>query len=219
MKLLCYILVLGLLCLGAASSGAATLVMYDFNNLPTSTNSATGFSTLSLTGGNLVNGGQAGTAYTDTSGGNHVAGRAAAWNSGVNDPPANTIVLSLSTLDLINMALRYDYRATGTGPASALLEYRVNGGVYVSLGIDNFTRDSLFHTMTRDLSAVAAIQDQISVDLRWTMAAGTGTGTFSFDNLELSGTVIPEPNTISMGALAAIIFFSVRRRATRLAAI
>ena len=193
--------------------------MYDFNSLPTSTNSTTGFSTLSLTGGSLVNGGQAGTAYTDTSGGNHVAGQAAAWSSGVNDAPANTIVLSLSTLDLINMALRYDYRATGTGPSSALLEYRVNGGLYAVLGTDTFTQDSVFHTLTRDLSSVAAIQDQVSVDLRWTLAAGTGTGTFRFDNLELSGTVIPEPSTLTLGALASIVIFAARRqRAVKLSA-
>lgn len=203
----------------AIPARAATLVLFNMNDLSGGTMTSVtkdrvlGTPTLTITGGSIHLPSYGGTSYVDSDGDSHGAGLAASWDSGVNDPPANTFMLTFSTRHLMNMMLRYDYRSTSTGAPSAEFEYRVDGiGAFTSAGTDVFTQDSNFHEISYDLSTIPAIQDQSMVELRWTFNPGTGGGTTRIDNLEISGAVIPEPATLAMLGVAVGVLLAFRRR-------
>lgn len=204
----------------ALPARAATLVLFNMNDLTGGTATSvtkdrvSGTPTLTITGGSIHIPSYVGTAHVDDDGDAHIAGIAASWDSGVNDAPANTFLLTFSTRHLANMMLRYDYRSTSTGAPSADFAYRVDGiGAFTSVGTDLFNGDSAFHELTRDLSTLSAIQNKAMVELRWTFNPGTGGGTTRIDNLEISGDVIPEPATLALLGISVGLLMALRRRA------
>jgi hypothetical protein len=132
-------------------------------------------------------------AFTDADGNPHSGARYISWSSGVNDAPANTFSLNFNSTGFQNLIVRYDERSTATGSPSALLEYSVGGGGFTTIQTDTYTTDSTFHAVNIDLSAIASIQNASNVSLRWTFAAGSSSGTSGVDNLQLTGTAVPEP--------------------------
>ena len=198
----------------------AALLLFNFNDLAGGNTAATqnqtaGIPILTLQGVDVVPAGQPGAAYTDASGTTHPAGTAASWGSGVNDPGGNSMILHFDATGYQDFSLRYDYRSTSAGCPAADFQYRIgDSGDYVSVGIHNYTpRDAAFHAASVNLSALASLNGASNVDFRWVLAAGSGSGTFQVDNLELTGTAVPEPRACGlMVGLGLLAFAGYRRR-------
>ncbi|MBI1369475.1 MAG: hypothetical protein GC162_12575 [Planctomycetes bacterium] len=205
---------------GASSARAAQMLIFDMNDITTTTTSVTaenvvGTPTLTLAGGSLVSGGATGTSYLDTAAVNHSAGKAAGWSSGVNDAPTNEFTLVYSSIGWSDYTIRFDYRSTSTGSPTLTLEYKVGAGSFTNLDTITLTQDSTFHAYSKDLSAISAIENvfpNITIHGVWT--AGTSGGTSQIDNLELFGTAvtpIPTPAALPAG-LVLMSGFMMRRK-------
>lgn len=146
--------------------------------------------------------GQDGIPFVNADGAIHNAGQALTWGSGVNDGDQEWIM----TLDLTgyqNVALRWDYRSTSTGPTNAVFDYRINSGNWTQIEEITLIGDSAFHAYDKDLTSITAINDQPSVEFRLSgFAGGSGSGTHRIDNLQV--TAIPEPAVIGFVTLAAL---------------
>jgi hypothetical protein len=118
------------------------------------------------------------------------------------------------------MILRFDVRSTaGAAATGVTIGWAVNGGSFTDLTPLALTQSANFHPYTVDLSTIAAINDAASVQIRGVWSTdGTGPNT-RLDNLQLTGTVIPEPSTVllcGLGAIGALLSFSRARPAARL---
>jgi hypothetical protein len=208
--------------LALSATAHAQLVFFNFNstpdNPPVTEDQVVGTPTVLLTGTDLVEAGQAGTAFTDFSGTSHAAGLAGAFDSGV-DAGNNVVTFTVDTTLLFDLSLRYDYRATPTGPSSSTLEYSIASGPFTLIGNDAYTRDSAYHAATWNLTAINDIEDAGEVRFRWSaFTGGSSTGTFRFDNLQLTGenlNPIPEPSEYALAAGLGLLAFAVWRRRIR----
>ncbi|MEI7850543.1 MAG: PEP-CTERM sorting domain-containing protein [Kiritimatiellales bacterium] len=162
-------------------------------------------------GTGYVAGGSAGVSFTDAAGGNHAAGQALSWASGVNDGD-QAWVLGINLTSYQDMTIRWDYRTTSTGPAGASLEYKVGAGLWTLIETASFTRDSSYHEYVKDLSATSAIENQASVQFRLSnFTGGSGTGTYRQDNLQIAA--IPEPATLALLGFGGLTALVIRRAA------
>ncbi|MBU0678842.1 MAG: PEP-CTERM sorting domain-containing protein [Verrucomicrobia bacterium] len=207
-----------------SSSYGATLAIWDFGpdaagytEVPQK-EVVTGTPTLTMfTGTGYDADGTGGTAYVDDDSDAHAAGQAASWASGVNDGQNWILTINLTGYEVTS--LRFDGRATGTGPSGADLDYNIGAG-WVSLLSPTFPQDSAFHAYST--SVPTAVDDQASVQFRLSnFTGGSGGGTFVFDNLEVIGVeggggpgpggAVPEPSTAGL-MLVAIGFMVAGRR-------
>ena len=210
------------LALALSLNANAAFMLFNFNDLEggntaVTQNQMAGTPVLACQGVDVVPAGQPGVPYTDASGTTHPAGTAASWGSGVNDPGGNSMTLHFDATGFQDFTLRYDYRSTSTGCPSADFQYRVgDSGDYVSAGIHPYTRNAVFHAVSVSLTSLPSLNGASSVDFRWVLAAGSGSGTFQVDNLELTGTAVPEPRTYALVVgLALLVFAGYRRRRLR----
>jgi MYXO-CTERM domain-containing protein len=200
-----------------AAQAKAQLLFFDFNstpaNPPVTEDRVNGTPTLSLTGSDVVPAGQGGNSYTDFSGTVHAAGTAGAFSSGV-DAGNNQILLIVDTTGLFDLTISYDYRATATGPSASTFWYGLGSPgpvVFTQIGTDAYTRDSAFHRISWDLSAIGALENAGVVHFLWDgFTGGSGTGTFRIDNLEMTG--VPEPHEYALLAALGLLGFAVYRR-------
>ncbi len=125
-----------------------------------------------------------------------------------------SIQFSVSTVNLIDLSLSYATRRSTTGFVTQTLAYSVNGGTFVNFGTFNPVDSTTFTTASFNLSAIDAIENQASVTFRITFTGATNAGgTNGLDNIQLTGTPVPEPSTWVGGALALLaIGYTQRRR-------
>jgi hypothetical protein len=196
----------------------AALMLFDFNDLAGGITAVTEYQTtaipvLTLQGADVVLAGQAGVSYTDGWGTPHTAGKAASWGSGVNDAGGNQVILHFDATGFQDFSLRYDYRSTSTGCPSADFQYRVGGsGDFVSVGVQSYTCNSVYHAVSVSLASLTSLNGAASVDFRWVLGPGSGSGTFQLDNLELSGAAIPEPAGCALLAGVGCLVFAGYQR-------
>ncbi len=169
---------------------------------------------LSFGGGDLVADGYVGTTYThpEVNGGNQVAaGRALGWSGGV-DSGTDFWELTLSTLGWYSLTMRYQERATSTGPSSYDLSYRIGAGTWVPWQTVNTTRDSNWYQLNFNLPSV--LENQASITIRAAgFTGGSGSGTYRMDNLHISG--IPEPSTLRLVPVVGAVGLFRRRIRSR----
>lgn len=164
-------------------------------------------------GTGFVAGGSGGVSFTDAGGGGHAAGQALSWASGVNDGDQQW-VLGVDLTGYQDMTIRWDYRATSTGPSGASLEYQVGAGVWTLVETASFIRDSNYHEYTKDISSISAIENQASVQFRLSnFTGGSSTGTYRQDNLQIAA--IPEPATLVLLGFGGLTAMVIRRTARR----
>lgn len=189
------IVLAALLNLHTTAAAEQLLLYYNFNDMAdradgatTPTIAAPGTNaTLTITGGSYRDpDGQAGIHFTDAAGAKHPSGRAAAWSSGVNDtPPDNTFELTLDTPDVDSLRIRFDYRATPTGPTTLSLSRRVGDGDYQPIAHQALERDARFHETAWDITTTDIFDTRQPVTLRWTWSGdGQRVGTVRLDNLQ-----------------------------------
>jgi len=213
--------ILAIIGLAAATlAGAqAQLVFFSFNtDLTANEDTITGIPTMTQNGGDALASASwaAGTAFTDSSGTSWAAGNAMTWSGGVNSG-TDAFVFSFNATGYENFTVRFDYRATATGPVSfSSVQYRVGGsGAFsnISGATLSLTNDSTFHAWSLDLSTLSAIEDVSNVELQWTWTSGSGSGTARIDNFQLTGAPVPEPKTWALiGIGSSFMLWNLRRR-------
>lgn len=203
-----------------AVSAQAQLVFYNFGpssgfDLTVNEDLLPGTPTITQSGGSIDEDGAAGTSFTDFSGTSWTAGSAMAWDNGVNDTPANGFTFAFNSTGYENFVVRFDYRATSTGPASfSAVEYNVGSGfVTLSGAVTSLTNDSAYYAWSYDLSSLSVVENVASVQIRWLWSAGTSTGTSQIDNFQLTGSAIPEPFTYALLGLGLASLMLLRRKA------
>lgn len=145
---------------------------------------------------------------------------------GFNAVSGKSFVIAVSTTGYESIKLSYAGVQIGNGADAAdtiSWEYSNNGSLY--------TTASTIHTIatvdgtgwgahTLDLSAVALASNQTTLYLRGTLGGAVGTTSFnsvlSIDNVQITGTAIPEPTTVGLlGGLVSLGAILARRRLRR----
>ena len=153
--------------------------------------------------------GQEGVAFIDVAGTNHLAGQALAWGSGVNDGDQEW-TLSINLTGYEDIAIRWDYRSTGTGPTNALLSYSVEAAEWSTVEEISLTDDSAYHAYANDLSLITELNNAANVQFRLSgFTGGSGSGTHRVDNLQIAA--IPEPAVLGFIALTGMGALIIRR--------
>jgi len=169
--------------------------------------------TLVMTGGDIDANGKNGVDFTDADGVFHVAGQGAAWDdinkSGSDNDAACTITMNTTGWQL--QGLRWDYKSEKA--TSYDLDYRLSEtATWIQL-LDNqpITADNLFHMVKIDLSPFAAmLSNQPFVQILISdLDEGPGNDKYTFDNLQFTG--IPEPASLSLLLLGAVMRLRRRR--------
>jgi hypothetical protein len=155
-----------------------------------------GTPTLILGGGELDVNGKNGVAFTDAAGVVHGAGQAGAWEDVKVTGTDAYWILTIDTTGWQDMAIRWDYKAWDALTNSFDLDYNLDGSTWITI-LNNaaITGDEAFHSISCDLSAIAGINNHASVQFKMYDLDENGNDKFAFDNLQITGTAIPEPAT------------------------
>ena len=203
-----------------SANAAQQMAIWDFGSssanyteLPTAEN-VVGTPTLVVWGGEIDPDGKNGIEYVDIAGVSHIAGQAAAWEDvKVSGDDAEWDV-TIDTTGWESISVRFDYKAWDSTTTSFDLDYRLSDTAeWVSI-LDNDTiiADSAFHTFAYSLASIDAIENQSFVQFRFNDLDENGNGKFAFDNLEFSGTQVPEPATITLFGLGITAIIRRRRK-------
>jgi hypothetical protein len=110
----------------------------------------------------------------------------------------NAFDLTFSTIGLANVRLRMDVRSATQGgtPPTAFnsFTYDIGGGPVPITGANlNFPANNTFQPWTVDLSAIAVLENQPKVTLRWTFEdlAATPAESLRVDNIEVTADPVP----------------------------
>lgn len=159
-----------------------------------------GTPTLVLSGGTLDPSGKNGVDYTDVAGVSHIAGRAGGWDEiKVTGDNARWIV-TIDTTNWQDISVRFDYKAWNSKTTSFDMDYRLSDTAAWTSILNNqpITADQNFHSFAYSIADIDAVENQSFVQFRFNDLDNNGKGKFAFDNLEFSGTQIPEPATIAL---------------------
>ncbi|MFA5239491.1 MAG: PEP-CTERM sorting domain-containing protein [Phycisphaerae bacterium] len=165
-----------------------------------------------------LNGGD-GTAFIDAAGNSHIDGQALHWNdvskSGDNDA---YIIITIDTTGWQDMAIRWDYMSDNggdkTGPVSFDLDYQIGDSGWIGI-LDNcaITKDDLWHEFSYDLSLLTAVNNLPSVQFRIDdFDENDLSGDYWQDNIQITGTPIPEPISAVLFALGGAALLRKRSR-------
>jgi len=214
-------------CTWCGSSGRADLIAYwNFNSLVAAPNTATVISANSGTGTLYANGTEGSSSWVTASTGNEwsafggsttnalngdIAGNALAPVSSTANGKSLTLAFSMAGLE--NLVVTFATRGTSTGFNSGLWSYSSDGSVFTSAGLPSTaTTNTSFALATADFSSIAALDNDPTVWIRYTLSGATATsGNNRIDNLQLNATPVPEPTYGMAVVLAATAWFGVRR--------
>jgi hypothetical protein len=204
-RLISAVLFISLIIITSANA-AQQMAIWDFGvssdyytEVPTA-ETMVGTPTLVVWGGEIDPDGKNGVAYVDLLGVSHIDGQAAAWEDvKVSGDDAEWDV-TINTTGWQNIGVRFDYKAWDPTTTTFDLDYRLSDTAEWIAILDNqtITADSAFHAFAYSLADIDAIENQSFVQFRFNDLDENGNGKFAFDNLEFSGTQIPEPVTIML---------------------
>lgn len=120
---------------------------------------------------------------------------------------------------VLTQAVRSTISSTKGGFGSITLSYSTvaspTNADFTTFGTATVTRDATFNTVTFDLSAVSALDNQANLTFRETFntVSGSTGGTTQIDNIQLNAvTAVPEPSTYFGAALALVAIGWLQRR-------
>jgi hypothetical protein len=217
-RIIAAVLVMSLISITSAK-GAGQLAIWDFGassgfytEAPTAEN-VIGTPTLLVDGGQKDPDGKDGVAYVDVLGVSHIAGQAAAWDDvKVSGLDAEWIV-TINTTGWKDIGVRFDYKAWDPTTTTFDLDYRLSETAEWVEILDNqtITANNAFHTFAYSLADIGAIENKSLVQFRFNDLDENGNDKFAFDNLEFTGTLIPEPMTILLLGFGAAAIAGKRR--------
>jgi hypothetical protein len=184
------------------SAMGAQMAIWDFGpssgyytEAPTA-ESVIGTPTLIIDGGQKDPDGKNGVPYLDAAGVSHIAGQAGAWEDvKVSGADAEWIV-TIDTTGWEGISVRFDYKAWDTTTTSFDLDYRLSEADDWSdiFNEQTITANNAFHSFAYGLASY--VDNQSFVQFRFYNLDRYGNDKFAFDNLEFTGTQIPEPASI-----------------------
>ena len=194
-------------------------IKMDFTNLGTAAtpmiNGKTAASSYTVNGQTSTSFGGYGTFLDSTL--NRVAGDATTGGSFIIMNPSGTeqgkyVTLSLSSAGYSSLQLSFATRSS-SGTASQAWTYSLNNITYFNLTTFSTTVDGNFHIHTLDFTTLigSALDDKASFYLRVSPNSGN-TSSYAFDNIQLTGTAIPEPSTWALLAFSLTTVVVLRRR-------
>ncbi len=126
------------------------------------------------------------------------------------------ITFSLSSAGYSSLSLSYATRLTSGAAASQIWTYSLDGVNYSTLKTLNPAADATFTTQTLNLSTLSgsALDNLSTFYLRMTYSTGNTYGSQALDNIQLTGTAVPEPSSalLVLSGIGAA-FLCIRRRA------
>lgn len=125
------------------------------------------------------------------------------------------IDFSLSSLGYGTLSLTYATRLTNSVVSSQVWTYSLNGTDFFALTSLTPTANATFNTQTLNLSSLSGgtLENQSSFILRMTYTSANTQGSQAFDNIQLTGTAIPEPSAFALlGGLGVLGLAATRRR-------
>jgi hypothetical protein len=188
----------------ASVSAAEQMAIWDFGvssayytEAPTAEN-VIGTPTLAISGGQKDIDGKNGVAYVDIAGVSHIAGQAGAWDDVKVTGLDAEWVVTIDTAGWEDIGVRFDYKAWDPTTTSFDLDYRLSETAEWIEIFNNqvITADGAFHNVSSSLPG--DIGNQSFVQFRFYDLDEAGNDKFAFDNLEFTGTQIPEPATIAL---------------------
>jgi hypothetical protein len=200
-----------LLALGSVAN-ASLMAVWDFGpnkdnyTLVPQYEYAEGIPVMTAGGGDYDTDGGNGIDFIDAAGNSHAAGQALHWNDVSKSSDNAYIIIAIDTTGWQDMAIRWDYMSDNTGkkgPVSFDMDYKVGSGDWINI-VNNYaiTRDDAWHQLSYDLSSLTAINNQSSVQFRVSdFDHGDSSGDYWQDNVQLTGTAVPEPFSAVLLAL------------------
>lgn len=153
-----------------------------------------------------------------------IIGRDVAFtNGGATGSPANEglwLQFALNTTNLENLILTYAGRTTVTGMRDLSWSYSTDGTSFTPFTlvdhVDLFGAGN-YGLVEVDFSSVAALNNQDAIFIRGTLttqidqSAPTSPGSTRFDNIQFNATAIPEPGTLALIGMSALVLYFRRR--------
>ena len=117
------------------------------------------------------------------------------WNTAALNTATDYLQFDVNTQGYRNIVFAYDVRRSANGPDDVVAAYDFDGaGVPTTVTADNLAANGVWYTFSKDLSAVAALNDLAgSRFLLYGYNAATSTGTLRVDNATVTGCRIINP--------------------------
>jgi hypothetical protein len=196
---------------GPSPAGYTLAPQYEYvSGVPTL---AAGKASYDIDGGNGID-------FIDAGGNSHAAGQALHWND-VSKSDGNDayIIVTIDTTGWQDMSIRWDYKSDNSGgsqgPVRFDLDYMVGSGDWVNLlNNQGITRDGLWNGFSYDLSSLTAINNQPLVQFRINdiKEDDIKDGDYWQDNIQLTGTAVPEPLSVVLLALGGAVLLRKRQK-------
>lgn len=123
-----------------------------------------------------------------------------------------SIFLTFDASNYQNLRLIFDERYTLQGPQIIDVLTSSDGLSYTNAGTFAVDRDSTFRTRNVDLSGNSTINNDNQVFVKITMRSFTGTGNARFDNITITGDLIPTPGALGLAGVAGLMVARRRRK-------
>jgi len=123
------------------------------------------------------------------------------------------LTFSLSSTGYKDLSLTYAARVTNNVTASQAWSYSTDGTSFTNLSTIAPSANGTFATQTLNLAAITALNDKSAFYLRMTYTTANAGGSQAFDNIQLTGTAIPEPAAI--GSICGVLATAGLRRKRR----
>lgn len=179
----------------AADQGAGSLTLVDFDTTTGGVDGA--YTTIQSFGGTTEN------AQPTIASGGSLSPQGGVDNGGVFSNNGMGVVIQVDTSLYTDIAVSWAQRGTSSGFTSREFSYSTDGVNYTSFGTDTGVLSSTWTTTSYDLSAIDGLEGQSAAYFKITLDGATGsTGNNRFDNITVTGTLVPEPGTVVLALLS-----------------
>ena len=120
----------------------------------------------------------------------------------------------IDTTNYTDIVLSFATRRTSTGFSSNTISYSSDGGNHFFVfGTYEPTTSSTFEVKTFDFAAIPSLDDNPNVILQITFGGATNAnGNNRIDNVQITGTVVPEPSALALALVGATVGLVASRR-------